>query len=400
MKFLFVTADKYPPFRVDVRVLFADEFSARGHEIHWVMASERPRKRAGVETLGNGRAWVGASAAGESRLAKAARQVQVFLHDWRALLLLLRGGYDFVQVKDKFTFGAIMLLAAKLTRTPFVYWLAFPFPEAWLDEARSPVARHPWVSWLRGHTARLMLYKVILPRADLVFVQSTGMRASIATKGVPAELMVPVPMGVSAQLLEGRDGPRASEVASPSVLYLGSMVRVRCLETIVQAFRSVVDVVPTATLFFVGGENQADIDFLRDEALRLGLAERIVFTGPLPRDQAFAYVRAADVCLSPIPPNPILDVASPTKLVEYMALAKPVVANEHPEQSQVVAASGGGVIVPWAAERFASAVIELLQDPGRAAEMGRKGRDYVERHRSYAVIAEHVEGAYRSRLRL
>ena len=130
-------------------------------------------------------------------------------------------GYDFVQVKDKFIFGAIMLLAAKLTRTPFVYWLAFPFPEAWLDEARSPVARHPWVSWLRGHTARLLLYKVILPRADLVFVQSTGMRASIATKGVPAELMVPVPMGVSAQLLESRDGPRAPEVASPSVLYLG-----------------------------------------------------------------------------------------------------------------------------------------------------------------------------------
>ncbi len=134
------------------------------------------------------------------------------------------------------------------------------------------------------------------------------------------------------------------------------MVRVRRLETIVHAFRSVVDVVPNASLYFVGGENQADIDFLRDEAQKLGLADRIVFTGPLSREQAFAYVRAADVCLSPIPPSPIFDVASPTKLVEYMALAKPVVANEHPEQAQVVAASGGGLIVPWAAERFASAV--------------------------------------------
>ena len=52
-------------------------------------------------------------------------------------------GYDFVQVKDKFIAGAILLLAAKLTRTRFVYWLAYPFPEAWLDEARSHVARHP-----------------------------------------------------------------------------------------------------------------------------------------------------------------------------------------------------------------------------------------------------------------
>jgi glycosyltransferase involved in cell wall biosynthesis len=398
VKFLFVTADKYPPFRVDTRVLFAEELASRGHEIHWVMASERPRRRAGVESLGNGRAWVGASAAGSSRLAKAIRQVQIFLHDWRALALLLRGRYDFVQVKDKFTFGAIMLVAAKLTRTPFVYWLAFPFPEAWLDEARSPVARHPWVSWLRGHIGRLLLYKVMLPRADLVFVQSTGMRASIAAKGVPAELMVPVPMGVSASLLAGRAGARAPEVVSPSVLYLGSMVRVRRLETIVQAFRRVVDAVPTASLYFVGGENEADIDFLRGEALRLGLVERIVFTGPLPRERAFAYVRAADVCLSPIYPSPILDVASPTKLVEYLALAKPVVANEHPEQAQVIAASAGGIVVPWAAEEFASAMIELLQNPERAAAMGRKGREYVERHRSYAVIADEVERAYRSRL--
>jgi glycosyltransferase involved in cell wall biosynthesis len=400
VRYLFVTADKFPPFRVDVRVLFVEELSARGHEAHWVMASERPRKRAGVESLGSGRAWVGASTAGASRLAKALRQVQIFLHDWRALALLLRERYDFVQVKDKFIFGAIMLVAAKLTRTPFVYWLAFPFPEAWLDEARSPVARHPWVSWLRGQVARLLLYKLILPRADLVFVQSEGMRTSIAAKGVPAALMVPVPMGVSARLLESRDGPRAAGVVSPSVLYLGSMVRLRGLETIVQAFRSVVDAVPNASLYFVGGENQADIDFLRGEARKLGLEERVVFTGALSREDAFAYVRAADVCLSPIYPSPILDVASPTKLVEYMALAKPVVANEHPEQRQVVGASGCGIIVPWAAADFASAVIELLRDPERAAEMGRKGREYVEQHRSYAVIAEHVQRAYRSRLRV
>ena len=80
---------------------------------------------------------------------------------------------------------------------------------------------------------------------------------------------------------------------------------------------------------------------------RLGIADRVVFTGALPRDEAFAYVRAADVCLSPIYPSPMLDVASPTKLVEYMALAKPVIANEHPEQTQVLDASGGGLHVPW-----------------------------------------------------
>jgi glycosyltransferase involved in cell wall biosynthesis len=281
-----------------------------------------------------------------------------------------------------------------------VYWLTFPYPEAWLDEARSPVARHPWVSWLRGQVARFLLYKVILPHSDLVFVQSVGMRDSIAAKGVPTGHMIPVPMGVGAQLLASRDGPRSAAVVSPSVLYLGSMVRPRHLELIVEAFRAVVEVVPTATLYLVGGENESDVDFLRAEARKHGIDGRVVFTGVLPREEALGYVRAADVCLSPIYPTPIFDVASPTKLVEYMAVARPVVANEHPEQAQVIRESAGGVVVPWTPEGFASGIVELLRDPARAAEMGRKGRQYVERHRSYPLIAEGVERAYRSRLSL
>ncbi len=63
------------------------------------------------------------------------------------------------------------------------------------------------------------------------------------------------------------------------MLYLGSMLRVRRLETIVRAFQQVLAAVPAASLYFVGGEDQADIDFLREEAERLGIAERVVFTG-------------------------------------------------------------------------------------------------------------------------
>jgi glycosyltransferase involved in cell wall biosynthesis len=398
MKYLFATADKYPPFRVDLRVLFIEELADRGHEIHWVMQSERPRSRSGVEPLGNGLAWVGASVAGDSRFAKTVRQLQIFLHDWRALGLLLRNRYDFVQVKDKFIAAAILMVAAKLTRTRFVYWLAYPFPEAWLLDSRSPAARHPLVALLRGHMARLLLYGLILPRADLVFVQSARMRDDLVSKGIPATRMIPVPMGVSAGLLQGVDGRRAASIVGPSVLYLGSTVRVRHLETIVRAFRYVLEVVPVATLYFVGGENQSDIDFLRAEAQQLGIANRVVFTGALPREEAFAYVRAADVCLSPIYPTPVLDVASPTKLVEYMALAKPVIANEHPEQTQVLDASGGGLHVPWDEKRFADAMIRLLTNPTLAAEMGRKGKAYVEQHRCYSVIAEHVGEAYASML--
>ena len=81
-----------------------------------------------------------------------------------------------------------------------------------------------------------------------------------------------------------------------------------------------------------------------------------------------------------------------------MALGKPVIANDHPEQTQVLDASGGGLHVPWDETRFAEAMIRLLTNPDLAAEMGRKGRAYVARHRCYSVIAEHVGEAYLSML--
>ena len=102
-------------------------------------------------------------------------------------------------------------------------------------------------------------------------------------------------------------------------------------------------------------------------------------------------MREADVCVSPFFPTPVLQSASPTKLVEYLALGKPVVANDHPEQRRVIEESGGGICVPYAETAFASAIVHLLQNPAQAREMGERGRLYVRTHRAYPVIADAVE---------
>jgi glycosyltransferase involved in cell wall biosynthesis len=102
-------------------------------------------------------------------------------------------------------------------------------------------------------------------------------------------------------------------------------------------------------------------------------------------------VAQADVCLSPLYPTPILNAGSPTKLIEYMGMGKAVVANDHPEQKLVLAQSGGGLCVPYDEDAFAEAVLYLLDRPQVAADMGRRGRAYVELHRDYEVIATQVE---------
>src|SRR5690606_3823091 len=152
---------------------------------------------------------------------------------------------------------------------------------------------------------------------------------------------------------------------------------------------------PRVRLVLVGkGESPEDERAIRAEAQRLGLADRVTITGWMPIERAWGYIKLADVCLSPYSPTPILQSTSPTKLIEYMALGRPVVANDHPEQSEVIRDSGAGLCCAGDEAAFASAVLRILRDPDAAERMGAAGRRYVERKRTHAALADAVVSRY------
>ncbi len=129
--------------------------------------------------------------------------------------------------------------------------------------------------------------------------------------------------------------------------------------------------------------------------MELGVAAQVHITGTLPRDVALRHTRSADIGLSPFFPTPVLQSTSPTKLVEYLALGLPVVANAHPEQRQVLRDSGAGVCVPWGARYFARGAAWLAsQTSVQRQQMGELGRRWVLKNRTYAHIADELEGEY------
>jgi glycosyltransferase involved in cell wall biosynthesis len=101
-------------------------------------------------------------------------------------------------------------------------------------------------------------------------------------------------------------------------------------------------------------------------------------------------MRAAEIGLSPIPRGYLLDMGSPTKAMEYMALGLPIVANDNPDQAQVLEESGAGICTPLDGEAFAQAVVGLLNSPETMQQMGIKGREYAVSERDYNSIARKV----------
>ncbi|MBN1239654.1 MAG: glycosyltransferase family 4 protein [Gammaproteobacteria bacterium] len=399
LRILLATSDLFPPFRPAAKAIFAEELTRRGHRIDWLMQAESPDEPAGPRAFGNGVAHLAATDAGATRLRRLRKHWLDFRNDCKVFGLLKRGDYSLVQVKDKYLGALLAIAAAKRHRVPFFYWLAYPHADASLYAASHGVARYRLLYLARGKLQKLLLLKVIMPAAAHVFVQSEQMREDLAAEGVPRDKMTPVPSSLNLKDLETPPGERPS-VDKPAderwLLYLGTLIRERQLDFLVRVLAAVRRSEPAAKLLFVGrGEMPEDEGRLMGEAERLGVADAVRITGWMPMKEAWEYVRRADVCLSPYCPIPILRSTSPTKLVEYMALGKAVVANDHPEQSLVLRHSGAGLVSPWEEEPFAEAVLAILRDEAGAEAMGRAGRAFVEQYRTHSRLGDVVESAYR-----
>lgn len=399
VKILFVTEDKYPPYRPDVAILFAEELAARGYKIDWLLQAQDPHQRSREAPLGGGTAWIARMDAGESRTAKFKKNFYDISNDLKMFKLAHTGQYDFIQVKDKFAAALMAVLAAKFYKLKFFYWLSFPLPEAMLYRVNEGISRYPFVVYCRGHLLKLLLYRIIMPNADHVFVQSDQMKEDVAAQGIPKGKLTPVPMGVSLSRV-----PYSAEIADGSlprgsdkmVVYLGALNKVRKIDFLIRAFSEVLRRVADAKLYLVGSAAEpAEAEELEELAVKLGIRDSVIFTGFLPMAEAWRYVGQAAVAVSPFYPSPILRSTSPTKLVEYMAMGKPVVVNDHPDQKKVISESGGGICVPYDERAFAAAIVKLLTNSEEAKAMGIRGRRYIEEHRSYAVLATQLEQRYR-----
>jgi glycosyltransferase involved in cell wall biosynthesis len=137
---------------------------------------------------------------------------------------------------------------------------------------------------------------------------------------------------------------------------------------------------------------------LEQRAASLGLGKSVRFTGFVPIEDAWSFAASAAVCISPFFPTKVLASTSPTKLVEYLAMGRPVVCNDHPEQSAIMRESEAGICVAWNVDEFADAIARLLEHPSEAEAMGAKGPAWVAANRTYPIIAEMVSRRYQSLL--
>jgi glycosyltransferase involved in cell wall biosynthesis len=242
-------------------------------------------------------------------------------------------------------------------------------------------------------TGLLFLARMTFRSADRVTSTNDSYAAIARSRGRKRpEHVTVVRTGPDPQRLRRREAvPALRRGRAHLVTYLGVMGPQDGVDIVLQAADVIVHRLGRKDVSFTLMGRGDCWDDLVAERDRLGLADFVELPGRVPDSLVTDVFSTADVGLSPDPLNPLNDVSTMNKTMEYMSFELPVVAFDLRE-TRVSAGDAAVYVAPGDVEGYARAVVDLLDDPQARAEMGQRGRGRVEQ-----VLAwEHQRGGYRA----
>jgi len=175
--------------------------------------------------------------------------------------------------------------------------------------------------------------------------------------------------------------------------YVGVMGQQEGIQYLIEAVRHIVYDLKRTSIHFTlvgGGPSLEDFKALATEKK---VNEYVTFTGRAAEQTLLEVLNTADVCVNPDEANPMNDKSTMNKIVEYMALGKPIVQFDLAE-GRFSARDASLYAKANDATDFANKIIELIDNPEKRASMGAYGRARVERELAWQYEAPKLLAAY------
>jgi glycosyltransferase involved in cell wall biosynthesis len=175
--------------------------------------------------------------------------------------------------------------------------------------------------------------------------------------------------------------------------YVGVMGKQEGIDYLLRAAQHIVRDLKRTDVHFglVGGGTE--LEDMKTYAQSLDLGDYVTFTGRVPDQQMLEMLNTADVCVNPDVANEMNDKSTMNKIMEYMALGKPIVQFDLTEGRY--SAQEASLYAEKNDERdMARKILQLLDDPELRTKMGRFGRSRVENELEWKYEAPKLFAAY------
>ncbi len=178
--------------------------------------------------------------------------------------------------------------------------------------------------------------------------------------------------------------------------YLGVMGPQEGIDHLLHAAKKIVDSGRTDIKFMLvgGGSSLEDLKALSKE---LNLEKYVEFSGRVSDDDLLQRLSACDICVNPDPMNPLNNISTMNKIMEYMALAKPIVQYDLIE-GRYSAQDASIYAEPNNIDDLAAKILQLLADEALRARMGKIGEERMKTELSWEHSVPHLLAAYQHAL--
>jgi PEP-CTERM/exosortase A-associated glycosyltransferase len=237
-----------------------------------------------------------------------------------------------------------------------------------------------------------------LRRADAVTVICDGLRREFESRGIPADKITVIPNAVEVNNFRFGAHPdaelrRALGLEGAVVLgFLGSFYAYEGLDLLLEALPRLLPTRPQLRVLLVGGGPQEAA--LKAQAQRLGIADKVIFTGRVPHAEVQRYYDLVDLLAYPRHPMRLTELVTPLKPLEAMAQGRLVVASDVGGHRELIRHGTTGLLFKAGnAESLAATVTEALSMPG-CAEIRTRARQFVENERTWSQSVRNYERIY------
>jgi len=191
----------------------------------------------------------------------------------------------------------------------------------------------------------------------------------------------------------GPGDPAYRKGAKTVLGYVGVIGQQEGMDLLVAAAEHLIRRMERSDVHFVIIGFGPEVPAVQADVAARGLQDWFTFTGALYGDDLLAALNACDIGLSPDPKNPMNDISTMNKVMEYMTLGKPVVQFDLKEGR---ASADDASLYARANDPvdFAAQIAVLMDDPDRARAMGERGRARVLDRLSWSHSAPHLLSAY------
>ncbi len=264
--------------------------------------------------------------------------------------------------------GPIAHFIGRLKRAKVV-WDVRDLTWRYVDET---VRRNSLTSFLGALIERLMKYS--LNRVDLVVGATQGISELLLLEhNVPSTKLITIPNGVSEDFIRAFEGTRYPSVTPVQVVYVGLIGYNQGISVIVDVARQL----PQVNFIVIGDGSKRDHVAAKIDAVdikNITLRSYVV-----DRSEIKEIYKESHILFGQIIDRPTLNrTALSSKLMEYMATGKPMVYAGKGLAVEFLSSIGSAEIaVPENPDSIAKAIQRLIEDPERAAEMGRNGRKFL-----------------------